>query len=118
MYLFATNFLIDCILLFSKGYFSPCEYCGTRDDNILGISNMLSIPLFVRLYAEIMNGLSEFIFSRTGGQPSTTCINVAGYNYINFWKRGYSSFLGTDVSPFPNFNNSVLTTRRNLLLHC
>ena len=27
-------------------------------------------------------------------------------------------FLGTDVSPFPNFNNSVLTTRRNLLLHC
>ena len=26
--------------------------------------------------------------------------------------------LGTDVSPFPNFNNSVLTTRRNLLLHC
>ena len=24
----------------------------------------------------------------------------------------------TDVSPFPNFNNSVLTTRRNLLLHC
>ena len=28
------------------------------------------------------------------------------------------SFLGTDVSPFPNFNNSVLTTRRNLLLHC
>ena len=29
-----------------------------------------------------------------------------------------SPFLGTDVSPFPNFNNSVLTTRRNLLLHC
>ena len=28
------------------------------------------------------------------------------------------AFLGTDVSPFPNFNNSVLTTRRNLLLHC
>ena len=27
-------------------------------------------------------------------------------------------FLGTDVGPFPNFNNSVLTTRRNLLLHC
>ena len=29
-----------------------------------------------------------------------------------------SLLLGTDVSPFPNFNNSVLTTRRNLLLHC
>ena len=26
-------------------------------------------------------------------------------------------FLGTDVSPFPNFNNSVSTTRRYSLLH-
>ena len=34
-------------------------------------------------------------------------------------KRSNYIFLGTDVSPFPNFNNSVLTTvRRNLLLHC
>ena len=34
------------------------------------------------------------------------------------FRKGEGSFLGTDVSLFPNFNNSVLTTRRNLLLHC
>ena len=40
--------------------------------------------------------------------------------YKNVWVHFSKAihFLGTDVSPFPNFNNSVLTTRRNLLLHC
>ena len=52
----------------------------------------------------------------TSGQPAY------GLTYMgpmpNPGEQDFSSFLGTDVSPFPNFNNSVLTTRRNLLLHC
>ena len=35
----------------------------------------------------------------------------------DYWSC-FCPFLGTDVSPFPNFNNSVSTTRRYSLLHC
>ena len=44
------------------------------------------------------------------------CVCVGGGGSL--CNADFISFLGTDVSPFPNFNNSVSTTRRYSLLHC
>ena len=49
----------------------------------------------------------------------TISVKVFSYQASAVFDKIFLSFFwGTDVSPFPNFNNSVLTTRRNLLLHC
>ena len=55
--------------------------------------------------------MSANLCSRWQNQTTFSDASFAGTENV-IW------FLGTVVSPFPNFNNSVLTTRRNLLLHC
>ena len=58
--------------------------------------------------------LMTFLLADGIGKIVTNIVN----HLIIHMTMHFLTFLGTDVSPFPNFNNSVLTTRRNLLLHC
>ena len=67
----------------------------------------------------LLMGRKESNQTNKNKAASHLCLHCLHMFYL--WRRQNGlniPFLGTDVSPFPNFNNSVLTTRRNLLLHC